>query len=206
MRIVIFGASGGTGRLLVEQALHRGHKVTAVARSLDRLEPHDRLTLQPADVRDEHALHAIAADHDAAISVISRPVRAHGDLHSRGTHAIVNALQAQGVPRFICVSSGGVHPKDPGLPLWYRLAIPLFFKDLYRDMYAMEQIVRASTLDWTLVRASYLVDTPARGHYRIEDGHNPRGGSRLARADLAAFLLDELDNNRWLKATPTLAY
>ncbi len=119
----------------------------------------------------------------------------------------MRALETERVARFVCVSSGGVRPEDPGLPLWYRrFFIPLFARDLYADMRTMEEVVRDSGLNWTLVRASYLVDQSAQGRYRIEDGKNPKRGWKISRADLAKFLLDQLDDHRWLKSTPTLAY
>ena len=77
----------------------------------------------------------------------------------------------------IVVSSGGVVRDDKGLPLWFRrILIPLFMNDLYTDMKIMEDMFRASELDWTIVRASHLNDGPARGDIRISDGSNPRGG------------------------------
>lgn len=206
MRLVIFGASGGTGRLLVSQALARGHEVTAVARNLSALTPRDGLSLHMADVRDPASLEEVATGHDAAISAIGSTTRTPQGTYSASARSIVDALESQGVDRFVCVSSGGVHAKDPGLPLWYRLSIPLFLKDLYRDMAEMERIVRTSALDWTIVRSSYLVDTPERGRFRVENDRNPRRGWRISRADLATFLLDQLDTDRWRHAIPTLAY
>ncbi|WP_045741926.1 NAD(P)-dependent oxidoreductase [Actinoplanes rectilineatus] len=207
MKLIVFGASGGTGRLVVSGALDRGHRVTAVARRLDGLPAHPGLTLHSADVLGEgRPLQAAALGHDAAISAIGSTARNPGGIYSRGGQAVVTALEDAGVPRLIVVSSGGVRPRDPGLPWWFRLAIPVFLRELYRDMGVMEDIVRSSGLDWTLVRAGYLTDGPATGTFRAEDGRNPSGGSRLSRADLAGFLLDQLDGSSWSRRTPTLTY
>ncbi len=206
VRLVVFGASGPTGRLVVTRALERGHQVTAVARHLDALTESERLTLRPADVRDPLAIRAIVPGHDAAVSVIGTPARSPGNLYSTAARSIVAALEAEEVPRFVGVSSGGVRPDDRGLPLWFRLAIPLFLRKLYHDMVEMERIVRASSLDWTLVRSAYLTDKPARGRFRVVDGANPPGGSRISRNDLADFLIDQLETDRWSRAAPTLAY
>lgn len=207
MKLIVFGASGGTGRLVVTGALERGHQVTAVARHLDGLPAHPGLTLQPADVLGgDQLLREIVAGHDAAISAIGSTARNANGIYSRGARAIVTALEAAQVPRLIVVSSGGVQPRDPGLPWWFRLAIPIFLRELYQDMGVLEDIVRSSRLDWTLVRAGYLTDKPATGDFRVEDGKNPPGGSRLSRADLANFLLDQLSDARWSKRAPTLTY
>ena len=206
MKLIVFGASGGTGRLVVSGALDRGHQVTAVARHLDDLPDHPGLTRHPADVRQESQIVAVAAGHDVAISAIGSTARSPDGIYSRGTAAIVSALQQVQVPRLIVVSSGGVQPRDPGLPWWFRLAIPVFLRDLYADMRVMEDIVRASGLDWTLVRAGYLTDGPATGRYRVENGRNPSGGSRLSRADLADFLLGHLEPGPWSRHAPTLTY
>ena len=207
MKLIVFGASGGTGRLVVSGALDRGYQVTAVARHLDGLPSHPDLALQPADVLAAgRPLREIAVGHDAAISAIGSTARNPNGIYSKGGQAVVTALQDAQVQRLIVVSSGGVEPKDPGLPWWFRLMIPLFLRELYEDMGVMEDIVRSSRLDWTLVRAGYLTDKPATGTFRVEDGKNPPGGSRLSRADLANFLLDQLDTSRWSKAAPTLTY
>lgn len=207
MRLLIFGAGGGTGRLVVDQALDRGHTVTAVARHLDGLPAaRDGLRLCPLDIRDTGAVRDIAAGHDAAISVIGSRQRRRVTIYSESARSIVPALRHNDIRRFVCVSSGGVRPDDPALPLWYRLAIPLFFRDLYADMRVMEDVVRRSELNWTIVRSSYLVDKPARRDHRVQDGGMPPGGWRLARADLAAFLLDQLDTDRWAAGTPSVAY
>ncbi|MBU8855842.1 MULTISPECIES: NAD(P)H-binding protein [unclassified Micromonospora] len=206
VRLLVFGASGGTGRLVVEGALAAGHRVTAVARHLGDLPAHPGLTLRPADVRQARDLAEIASAHDAAISALGGRARHPAGIYSGGTRAVTEALRTAGVSRLIAVSSGGVRSDDPGLPLWYRLAIPVFLRELYRDMSVMEDIVRNSSLDWTLVRSAYLTDGRARGTYRVQDSRNPPGGWRLSRADLAAFLLQQLTDTRWLGRTPTLAY
>ena len=79
-------------------------------------------------------------------------------------------------------------------------------RHVYADMRVMEKTIKATDLDWTLIRAPKLVDTPARGSYRIADGHNPTGGWTLSRADLADFTVDQITDLAWRHRCPTLAY
>jgi putative NADH-flavin reductase len=203
-----------TGRLIVEQALENGHHVTAAVRNPDtRTELHrlradtGRLRITAGDVRDPRAVRAAVQGQEAVVSAVaSRGRHPHG-VFSDGTRTIVDALRATGVRRFLCISSRGVNYHDRGLPFIYRAVLrPLLLRDVYADMTIMEEAVRASDLDWTLIRPPRLVDSPARGTYRVEDGHNPRGGWTLSRADLAAFVVAHLGTTQWTHRTPTLAY
>lgn len=145
-----------------------------------------------------------AQDADAVIVAVSSSAKVSGSVYSDAARAVAAAV-APGT-RVIVVSSGGVDRDDKGLPLWYRrVLIPLFMDDLYSDMKVMEDIIRASELDWTIVRASYLNDGPARGSVRISDGSNPRGGWKLSRSDLAAFVAAQLSTDEWSRRLPTLA-
>ncbi|MEM6107002.1 NAD(P)H-binding protein [Mycobacterium sp. 050272] len=212
--VAVFGATGRTGAHIVDQALTRGYRVIAIARHPAALggiaakwSASGRLRTATADVRDPASVDAAVHESEAVISAIASAGRHPHQLFSAGTHNIVNSLRHQRISRFICVSSRGVNFRDPALPLIYRAVIrPLFLREVYADMQAMEAIVRESDRQWTLVRAARLTDARARGDYRIEDGHNPRGGWTLSRADLAAFVLDQLDTPEWIRRTPTLAY
>ncbi|GLL04582.1 NAD(P)-dependent oxidoreductase [Dactylosporangium matsuzakiense] len=212
--VVVFGAGGRTGRLIVDRALAEGYHVTAALRRPDTLSDLDRrwaasrrLNLATVDVRDAQAVRTVLPGHEAAVSAIaSRGRHPHG-LFSEGTRTMIDALNGSEVRRFVAVSSRGVNFRDPFLPLLYRRVVrPLLLRDVYADMQAMEALVRATRLDWTLVRPPRLIDAPARGTYRVEDGHNPRGGWTLARADLAAFVVEQIDSREWIHRAPTLAY
>jgi putative NADH-flavin reductase len=181
--VAVFGAGGRTGRLIVERALRNGDHVTAAVRHPETLgdlsqrwaHTH-RLTIASADVRDAQAVHAALQGHDAAISAIAGRGRHPHGLFSQGTRTIIDALEARHIRRFVCISSRGVNHHDSRLPLLYRVIVrPVLLRDVYADMRTMERFVRDSGLDWTLVRPARLVDGPARGTYRVEDGHNPQG-------------------------------
>ena len=212
--VVVFGATGRTGSLIVDLALTRGHHVTATARNPDALadmaarwSTTGRLSIATVDVHDPATVTAAVEGADTAISAIANTGRHPEHVFSDGTANIVKSLQDQHVRRFLCISSRGVNFHDPGLPLIYRAVIrPLFLREVYTDMQRMEAVVAASDLAWTLIRAPRLTNTRARGHYRVVEGRNPPHGWVLSRADLAAFTLDQMNTSTWLHRTPTLAY
>jgi uncharacterized protein YbjT (DUF2867 family) len=206
--VVVFGGTGRTGRLIVDEALRGGHAVTVAARQPDRaaasLPPGVRTVR--ADTGDAASVARAMTGQDAVIVAVSSPARRPEGLYSTAARHVAAAAVSEGVRRVVVISSGGVDRTDRGLPLWYRkVLIPLVMDDLYTDMAEMESIVTAGDLDWTIVRASYLRDAPARGRFRVEDGRTPPRGWRLARGDLARFTVDQLSTDRWLRRFPTLA-
>jgi uncharacterized protein YbjT (DUF2867 family) len=209
-RVLVFGGTGRTGRLIVEDALRDGHDVTVASRRPEALANAATLPAAArvvrAEVEDAGSVVAALEGQDAVFLAVSSPARHPGSLYSTAARNIVAAVEAAGVSRVIAISSGGVRQDDPALPFWYRkVAIPLFMKDLYDDMAVMEQTITASTLDWTIIRASYLQDRAGTGGYRVADATTPQGGSKLSRADLARFTVDQLSHDRWVHRVPTLA-
>lgn len=188
--------------------------MTAAARRPEALDPvrerwesRGALTVVTADVRDPDSVEKAVAGNDAAICAVANTGRDPAGLFSDTARTLVGALERQGARRLVCVTSRGVRHDDRELPLLYRRVIqPLVLHRIYADMRVMEELVRASHLDWALVRPPRLVDGPARGTYRVADAHNPSGGWTLSRADLAGFLLDQLTDTTWMHRAPTLAY
>ncbi|NSC23323.1 NAD-dependent epimerase/dehydratase family protein, partial [Streptomyces albus subsp. chlorinus] len=161
MRYTVFGATGGTGRQLVRQALETGHEVTAVVRNPDRLPVrHASLEVATADVEDSEALRPLVAGSDAALSALGAPANAGAGIASSGTRAILRALEAEGVPRYLAVSAApvGEQPADEGL--FHRaVVLPLVrraYREVYADLAVMEEEIRAGAPAWTLVRPPRL--------------------------------------------------
>ncbi|MBE8521146.1 NAD(P)H-binding protein [Amycolatopsis sp. H6(2020)] len=207
MRITVFGANGPTGRLLTGQALAAGHRVSAVTRRPDAFPlHHDRLEVIGADVLDPAAVDAAVAERDAVLSTLGVPAGKEPiHTYSRGTANIVAAMHRHRVRRLAVVSSSGVdpHPYSDGGFLFNRVLLPyvtrVLGKTLYDDMRRMEGLIRASTLDWTIVRPSGLYHLPSVTGYTIVEGH--ADGRFTARADLAASMLALLDGDRHVGAT-----
>jgi putative NADH-flavin reductase len=196
-RVIVLGAAGRTGHLIAEEAARAGHHVTAAARSTDGM--------VRADIRDEASLRAAIAGHDVVVSAVGPPGRKAGHLYSDGARATVAAMRATGVPRLLALSSVGVRHDDPHAAWWYRALVRPIGADLYADMRGMEDIVRATDLDWTFVRPTYLRDHPPTGTYRVTDNATPPGGWRITRTDLARFIVAELTERHWSRRAPSLA-
>ncbi|MEU4222650.1 NAD(P)H-binding protein [Nonomuraea sp. NPDC026600] len=207
MRIAVFGANGPTGRLLTDQALAAGHQVAAVTRQPGSFPlRHHRLEVVGADVLDPVAVDAAVAERDAVLSTLGVPAGKEPiSTYSRGVANIIAAMRRHQVRRLAVVSSSGVdpHPYSDGGFLFNRVLLPyvtrVLGKTLYDDMRRMEELVRASDLDWTIVRPSGLYHLPSVTDYTLVDSH--ADGRFTARADLAASMLALLDDDRHLRTT-----
>lgn len=207
-RVVVFGAGGRTGRLIVEESLRGGHAVTAAVRTPETFAPalsEGSLEVVRADVRDAGSLLAAVQGQDAVVSAIGPSGRhAHG-LYSGAARALVSAMEAADVSRLLALSSAGVRHDDPAFALWYRLAARTLLRELYDDMRLMEETLHESSLNWTFVRPTRLLGGPPTGTYRVQDGSTPPGGWQVTRTDVARFIAQELGDHRWSRAAPTLA-
>lgn len=203
--VVVLGAAGRTGRLIVAEALRSGHHVTAAVRNPASVPAAPGLRVERADIRDADSLRAVIKDQDVVVCAIGASGRKADNLYSDGARATVSAMQASGVKRLLAMTSVGVRHDDPHHAWWYRGLIRPIGADLYADMARMEQIVRDSDLDWTFVRPTYLQDREPAGSYRATDNCTPKGGWRVTRTDVARFIVGELSEHRWSFRAPSLA-
>ena len=210
MKVVVCGATGRTGRLLVEGALARGHDVTAFVRAPNKLGAlRDRVRVVQGDVLDGGAVSdAVDGQEAALVALAADGNKAAEQVNAQGALNVIRSMQRYGVRRLVVLSAGGTQPgRDPNLPWFFeRIVKPLFLKNVLADLRRMEISVRQSELDWTLVRAAQLVDGPARGAYRAEPGYSLPGGTKIARADVAAFMLDELERRDNIAHALAIAY
>jgi putative NADH-flavin reductase len=211
MKVVIFGATGRTGRLLVKGALARGHDVTAFVRAPDKLGSlQDLVHVVQGDVLDGGAVSDAVDGQDAALVALGVAVKKRDPaVNAQGTLNVIRSMQRYGLRRLVVLSAGGAQQgPDPNLPWAFEHVVkPLFLKHAFADLRRMETSVRQSELDWTIVRAAGgLTDGPARGGYRVGPGHSLSGGRRIARADVAAFMLDELERRDNVAHALAIAY
>lgn len=209
MRIAVFGASGRTGRKIVEQALGHGHDITAAVRTPESFAvSHPRLHVVHADVRDLDEVRAAIAGCDAVVSAIGAPLEKQVNLYSAGIANILQAMAEQGVLRLAVLSAVGTFArKDKNIAWAYRTLMMPRLAPVYDDLERMETRIMASSAEWTIVRPAGLTDGPATGHYRVSlDGRALRKGRQVSRADVAALALKSLSVDTYLRRTVSIAY
>jgi putative NADH-flavin reductase len=193
MRITVFGATGGTGQHVVEQALDAGHQVTAVVRNPARLAVplRDGLTVVVAQLDDPAAVGRAVAGADAIVDALGAPGTGPTTIRADAARQIVAAMREAGVRRLVTVSASGAHTTGDGPFIRYvvKPVLGYILRHAFADMRAMEEIVRASGLDWTIVLPPQLTDGPHTGKVRRRVGSNVRGSYRITRADLASAVL-----------------
>jgi putative NADH-flavin reductase len=189
-RLFLLGATGGIGRAVLDQALQRGHTVTAFVRSPEKLgAPRAGLTVVKGDPRSVDELRVALPGHDAVLSALGPPGAGPTTINSDCARSTVAAMQTAGVPRLLIVSVAVLFENQGPLFWLFRKTL---LRNITKDSAEMERIVVASGLDWTIVRPPTLTNGRMTGRYRIEDDCMPSGGIFVSRADVAEFLLDEL--------------
>jgi putative NADH-flavin reductase len=217
MHIVIFGATGVTGRYLVEQALGQGYDVTAFARNPAVVTTqHVRLSIVRGDVFDPATVQEAVANQDAVLCTIGGHDRLRVALsgHPRepglctiGTRNILDAMKTCGVSRLICLSAWGIGDSKGRVPVIFRNVIfPLLMKEEYEDKEAQEQLIQQSNLDWTIVRPSRLTNGPHTGSYRMKSSLEFSLQSSISRADVADGMLRQLTDSTFRQKCLEMSY
>jgi putative NADH-flavin reductase len=201
-RVLIVGATGGTGRQLLAHALERGYLVTAFVRDSGTLSvEHPHLTVVRGNVLDYSTVEKAVRGQDAVISALGhKRFFVPNRILSEGTRNVLRAMEIHGVRRFVCETSLGIGDSVGFMGLYYSLfvipvVLPLYFWDKTRQ----EQLIAASKLEWVIVRPAVLTNDDGRGVYR----HGRSIGSflwtaRIARADVAHFMLEQLADDSYL--------
>ena len=210
MRILIIGATGGTGRELVQQALQQGYQVTAFVRDPARLGmEHANLRTVQGDVLDYVSVESAMQGQNAVLSALGHKRFFYPNrIQSDGMRHILRAMKTCHVPRLVCETALGIGNSVGrlGLPHTF-LILPLLLVFYMWDKLRQEELIRASDCDWVIVRPGVLTSGAARGQYR----HGPEVGSylwpvKISRADVADFMLKQLGDDTYVGTAPGLGY
>jgi putative NADH-flavin reductase len=195
VRLVVLGATGGTGLEIVRQAAEHGHSVTAFVRSPDKLKAlRDRILIKQGDLLNTSDLEQVVNGHDAVLSGFGprAPVsKADANLLQRFAVALTRAMQRVGIRRVV-VESVGFLFKNAIIPPAYVLG-RLFFPGIVADASAMEKVIEQSGLEWTIARPPRLTDKPYTGRYRVGEGRLPAFAFSISRADVADFMIKAVE-------------
>lgn len=211
MQISVLGATGGTGQEILRQGLEKGYQMVAMARNpLDITITHQNLRVLPGNVFDPASLEPVVAGSEVVVSSVGIAniwkARRPNAIYSKGTNHLIQAMQKSGLKRLIAVSSGGVED-SPGEPWFFRYLLkPIFLNNMYADMRLMESAVRQSGLTWTLVRPPYLTNGALKKQYRLSRGKNIPDDKDLSRADLAHFIVEEIEKKDFLNEVVAISY
>lgn len=204
MKLTIFGATGGTGAQVMQQALAAGHTVTILARDPAKVTTQNpRLTVVAGNVLNQSDVEKALDQAAAVVCTLGNTSNNPADVVSAGTQQIVKAMQQRGVKRLIVVSSLGVGDSKHQVPFFFKVLAATVLRKTMKDKEAQEALVRASNLDWTIVRPGGLTDGPRTGSYRFGVDASLTAG-RVARADVADFILRELERNEFVRMTPAI--
>jgi putative NADH-flavin reductase len=209
MNVIVFGASGRTGRLVVEQALEKGHTVTAFVRNptafsedAGLIRAHPKLRVVAGDALDAGAVAEAIAGHQAVVCAIGPRSKQNGGVCETSTQNIIAGMKRHDVARLLCVTSSS----DFQGFLFEQVMKPVFLRRAYEDKERQEAQIFKSGLEWTIVRPGILRDGPRSGRYRLAVGVMPKAGWRVTRADLAEFIVRELKRADYVHQAITIAY
>ena len=197
MNVLVLGAAGRTGELVVKRALAAGHRVTAFVHDHTYLEAADVQTIV-GDVEDAVTVAAAVAGHDAVIDAIGgkTPYKTT-ELESKTARNVVDAMRVHGVKRLVVVSMMGIGDSKSQSPFWYEFLLqPTFLRGAGKDKSRMESVVAGSGLEYVIARPPLLTDDEPMGCIRVIGADAT--GHKITRGDLAQFLVDQLTCDDYL--------
>ena len=210
MKIALIGATGGTGIEFMKIALEAGHELTCIARTPSKITTeHERLTVARGDVYDAASMVEPLRGQDALVGAFGVPAGPRNmvkptTIYSEGIVNVMAAMREAGLSRLVMLSSSGTLHDPKAAWFWNRILRPLSWK-MYTDMLHMDLLISETDLDWTIVRPPQLVDGPATGDLKVAVGSFPEGTHQITRADLARFLLDEVEEPSYMRQRPIIA-
>ena len=213
MNVALIGASGFVGSAILQEALDRGHEVTAIVRHPEKLKPHPKLHAQKADVYNEDELAGLVAGHDAVISAFN-PGWTDPDIYNqqvKGTQAIINAVKRAGVTRLLFVGGAGSLEVKPGVQSVDTAEFPKEWKQgSLATREALNMLRKEPSLEWSFLSPSAeLAPGERTGRFRLGTDkllRDANGQSRISVEDYAMAMIDELEHPRHVRQRFTVGY
>ncbi|MEP7165904.1 MAG: NAD(P)H-binding protein [Ferruginibacter sp.] len=206
MKILILGSTGETGQQLVRLSLEQDHEVTALARDPSRLKTsHKKLTVVEGNALDINVLLKVLEGKDAVLSAlgVGRSLKSSG-LITNAVKILIPAMNEKDVKRLIFISAFGVGETYKQANFIQKFIFSTFLKNIYTDKGMADELIRRSSLEWTLVFPVLLTNAPRKGQYSVSEELPMKGMPKISRADAADFILFQLYDNIFLKRNPIL--
>jgi len=211
-RILIIGASGGIGVKAISAALEKGYSVRAFSRRASQIPIEDeRLEKRDGDALSKSDIDNALLECDAVIQTLGVPfnlrmITGPVSLFSRATEVLLPSMANAGVKRLIAVTGFGAGDSRKQIPFWQAPGFELVFGRAYADKSIQEELIRTSNLDWTIVRPVVLTNGPRTDCYRALTEPRLFGNGLISRADVAGFLIDQVDDDRYIGQAPVLRW
>lgn len=206
MKILILGSTGGTGQQLVTQSLKQNYEITALVRDPSKLKlNHENLTIVKGSVLDKGVFANALEGKDAVISAlgVGKSLMSK-DLISNAVRIIIPAMNEKNVKRLVFLSAFGVGETFKQANFIQKVIFKLFLRNIYADKSKADDQIHRSALEWTLVYPVLMTDTPGTGKYKVGEKLEMKGMPKISRADVAEFMLQQLNENTFLKKSPIL--
>jgi uncharacterized protein YbjT (DUF2867 family) len=210
MKFLLIGGTGRTGREIARLALLAGHQISAIVHDIAKAQSVlPGVELVEGDARDATALAKAMIGCAAVANALGSGVTLFREvtLFSESTQALIEAMRAQQVKRLVCITGiGAGDSRGHGGFVFDRLVLPLLLRTVYDDKNRQEALIRASDLDWTIVRPTELSKDAGRRHWRVLTDLADYHGGKIARTDVAAFMVEQLGSDRYLRQTPLITW
>jgi len=209
MKFLLIGATGRTGEAIVKQGLAEEHDITALVRDASKVEVSDpHLHVVAGDILNAHDVDAAMAGQDAVICSLGTGVTfKHVTLFSDGTQHLLDAMHKHAIRRIVCITGiGAGDSRGHGGFFYDHVVEPTVLHTIYEDKDRQEELLRQSDRDWIIVRPGQLTNDEATGKYRVLLDLTGVTVGKVARADVAAFVLQQLTSDDFLRRTPLLTY
>ena len=206
MKVVVIGATGATGQFLVKKLLARGDDVIALARDPAALaEKHARLSVVKGEARDAGSIDAALKGADAVVVAFGPRGMKKDDLQEVLMRNLLGAMGKTGVKRVINLSGWGAGDSAPKASFFMKVIRATVLKNIYDDKDRGEALLTGSDVNYTNVRPGRLLNAPPRGGVKASlDG--PGLKPEMTRDDLAAFMIDQLGSDAWVRKSPIIGY